>query len=273
MKPAAFGYVRPDSLDDALHRLASEGEGARVLGGGQSLGPMLNLRLARPHLLIDISRLPELRAHGRRGEMLEIGACVPHAAIEDGLVDDVTVGLLPRVARGIAYRAVRTRGTVGGSLAHADPAADWLSCFALLDARLVLAGPDGARRTVAAETFVSAPFTTALAPGEILASVRVPALSAEARWGWYKFCRKTGEFAEAIAAVVVDPARDVCRGVVGAVEGPPVVIEDAHWLVDGFDVERAMSMIDAGAPALDDYGRQVHLAALRRAAGQARMPA
>jgi len=273
VKPPAFDYIRPATLDAALECLADGGESARVLAGGQSLGPMLNLRLARPALLVDIARLPDLRTHGRRGDMLEIGACVPHAAIEDGLVDDVAAGLLPMVAGGIAYRAIRTRGTIGGSLSHADPAADWLSCLALLDARLVLARAGGRVREVAADRFMSAPFTTALAADEILTTVRVPVMSDRARWGWYKFCRKTGEFAEAIAAVVVDPARDVCRAVVGATEGRPVVIEDARWLLDGFDVDRAMAAIDAGAAGLDDYGRQVHLAALRRAVVQARAAA
>jgi carbon-monoxide dehydrogenase medium subunit len=97
------------------------------MAGGQSLGPMLNLRLAQPKQVIDISRLSELRQAKIEGNVLAIGACVTHAQIEDGDMPDVTLGLMPFVARGIAYRAVRNRGTIGGSIAHADPAADWLT--------------------------------------------------------------------------------------------------------------------------------------------------
>ena len=113
---------------------------AKVLAGGQTLGPMLNLRLAQPALLVDITRIPELAAVSEDADAVTIGATVTHAAIEDGRVPDPTGGFLARVARGIAYRAVRTRGTIGGSLAHADPAADWLSCLAALGAEVVIAG-------------------------------------------------------------------------------------------------------------------------------------
>src|SRR5262245_63464540 len=129
MKPVAFDYERPASIPEALQVLAGHAE-AKLLAGGQTLGPMLNLRLAQPALLVDITRIPELAAVAEDAEAVTIGATVTHAAIEDGRVPDPTGGFLARVARGIAYRAVRTRGTIGGSLAHADPAADWLSCLA-----------------------------------------------------------------------------------------------------------------------------------------------
>ena len=139
MKPAAFDYARPASIAEALQMLAARPD-AKVLAGGQTLGPMLNLRLAQPALLVDITRIPELAAVSEDADAVTIGATVTHAAIEDGRVPDPTGGFLAKVARGIAYRAVRTRGTIGGSLAHADPAADWLSCLAALGAEVVIAG-------------------------------------------------------------------------------------------------------------------------------------
>lgn len=252
MKPAAFDYERPDRLDDALGLLAAEG--ARVLAGGQSLGPMLNLRLAQPALLVDITRIAELRAAERVNGSLVLGACVTHAAIEDGQVPDATNGALASVAGGIAYRAVRNRGTVGGSLAHADPAADWVTCLSALGAEAVIAGADGERRVPVAG-FVSGAFETALRPGELLRGVSVPALSAGAKWGYYKFCRKAGDFAEAIGAVLSDG--DATRTVLGATSGAPIVIEGAY----------SDEAVRAALPAeMDAYDRQVHFVAAKRAA-------
>ena len=127
MKPVAFEYERATTLAEAAD-LLGHGDGfAKVLAGGQSLGPMLNLRLAQPDVLVDITSIPELTAVTDGRDAFEIGACVTHADIEDGRVADHTNGLLRHVAGRIAYRAVRNRGTIGGSIAHADPAADWIS--------------------------------------------------------------------------------------------------------------------------------------------------
>jgi len=143
MKPAQFGYLRPDTLAEAIGLLKECPQDARVMAGGQSLGPMLNLRLAQPKHVIDISRLRALCDSSMSGDTLAIGACITHAQIEDSKITDVTRGLLAQVAKGIAYRAVRNRGTLGGSLAHADPAADWLTTMIALDASLELAGANG----------------------------------------------------------------------------------------------------------------------------------
>src|SRR3954464_1451453 len=138
MKPASFSYARPATLSDAVHNLQSLTDQSRVIAGGQSLGPMLNLRLAQPKHLVDISRLEGLRKATIEGNLLAIGACTTHAEIEDGKIPDVTLGLMPFIARSIAYRAVRNRGTIGGSLAHADPAADWLTTAIAIDASVRL---------------------------------------------------------------------------------------------------------------------------------------
>lgn len=264
MKPAAFEYEKPSDVAGAV-KLIAAGEGmAKPIAGGQSLGPMLNLRLAQPTLLVDIRRIPELTQATESGDALTLGACVTHAAIEDGKVADTTKGLLAFVASNIAYRAVRNRGTLGGSLSHADPAADWVSTLMLLSAVAIVQGPRG-KREVPVEKFVLGAFETALAEDELLVAVRIPKLSKAARWGYYKFCRKTGEFAEAIGAVLVDPDRKVCRAVIGATNSAPFVIPDARAIADKFNPEEALRFVDAAGLGDDPYERQMHFAALKRA--------
>jgi CO/xanthine dehydrogenase FAD-binding subunit len=172
MKPVAFDYARPASVAEALGMLAASPD-AKVLAGGQTLGPMLNLRLAQPALLVDITRIPELAAVSEDAEGVTIGATVTHAAVEDGRVPDPTGGFLRQVARGIAYRAVRTRGTIGGSLAHADPAADLPVILAALNAAFVLQSSAGTR-TLQADEFITDFYTTAMNAGEVLTEVRIP---------------------------------------------------------------------------------------------------
>jgi carbon-monoxide dehydrogenase medium subunit len=259
MKPVAFDYECPTDLDAALALLSEAGSSGRVLAGGQSLGPMLNLRLAQPGLLVDITAIPELKIAVEQDDGMMLGACVTHAAIEDGTVPDVTNGALAAVAGGIAYRAVRNRGTIGGSLAHADPAADWVTCLAALGADAVIVGANGERRVPVSE-FMSGAFETALEVGEILRGVLIPNLSSAARWGYYKFCRKAGDFAEAIGAVLDDPARGVARTVLGATNARPIVIDGAY----GDDGVRAS--INARGGEMDAYEHQVHFVTAKRAA-------
>ena len=145
MKPVAFNYERPRTIAEAV-RLLSGNPDAKILAGGQTLGPMLNLRLVQPALIVDVTRIPELTRVEEDGSAVILGACVTHASVEDKRITDPSNGFLAAVAHGIAYRAVRTRGTIGGSLAHADPAADWLSCLTALGAEVLLTGPHGQRR-------------------------------------------------------------------------------------------------------------------------------
>jgi aerobic carbon-monoxide dehydrogenase medium subunit len=222
MKPAAFDYVRPATVAEALGALAGT-PGAKVLAGGQTLGPMLNLRLAQPAVLVDITRIPELAAVSEDKDAVTIGATVTHAAIEDGRIPDPTGGFLARVARGIAYRAVRTRGTIGGSLAHADPSADWLACLTALRADVLIAGPRGSRR-VPVQAFVRGAMETELAPEDLIVGIRIPRSSPGTRFGFHKICRKTGEFADAIGVVVADPEHDCICVVAGANTGRPLII-------------------------------------------------
>jgi carbon-monoxide dehydrogenase medium subunit len=179
-------------------------EGAKLVAGGQSLGPMLNLRLARPSVLIDVSRLDALRQIEDLGGAWRIGAGVTHARLED---TDLAGGeMLRAVAAAIAYRSIRT---IGGSLAHADPAADWPLALAALGASLNIRGPQP--RTILVEHFIRGAFTTVLQANELIESVEVPKLPRAGRHGFYKFCRKTGEFAEASAAAVFDPQSGAAR--------------------------------------------------------------
>ena len=266
MKPVAFDYERPRDLGAAFE-LLTRSSSAKIMAGGQSLGPMLNLRLAQPELVVDIRGIRELHEARDEGVSVVVGSCITHAAIEDGCVPDATLGLMRNIAAHIAYRAVRNRGTIGGSLCHADPAADWVSVLPLLSAVALIAGPQG-KREVEAQHFVTGAFSTVLAEDEILVGLRIPKLSAGARWGHYKFCRKPGEFAEAVGAVLIDPERDICRAIVGATHGAPYVIEDARFATEGFDSDRALAAMEAAGVADDPYERQIHHTALRRAALQ-----
>src|SRR5262249_5681380 len=159
-------------LREALELLGGAMD-AKVLAGGQTLAPMLNLRLAQPALLVDITRIAELAEVVETGDGLDLGATITHAAIEDGRVRDPTSGFPAGIAAGIGYRAIRTRGTIGGSLAHADPAADWLTCLTALGAELLLAGTGG-RRRVALSGFVRGAMATALEANELIVSIRLP---------------------------------------------------------------------------------------------------
>jgi carbon-monoxide dehydrogenase medium subunit len=276
MKPAPFDYERPGSLGEALELLAEPGIFSKVVAGSQSLGPMLNLRLAQPDLLIDICAIPELRSTADQRNYVDIGACVTHADIEDGRIPDVARGMLGFIAQRIAYRAVRNRGTVGGSLAHADPAADWISVFPLLRAEII-ARSSGRERRIAAESFMTSSFITALQPTEIIRAIRVPKLSSRARWGFYKFSQKAGEFAHAIGAVLYEPEIECFRAVIGAIESPPIIISDASNLFNGsfapdlaerLDSQVVLDLLDDKGVD-DDYTRQLAVVALKRAAKQA----
>jgi carbon-monoxide dehydrogenase medium subunit len=272
MKPAAFAYARPRTLEEAV-RLLAENPDAKLLAGGQTLGPMLNLRLVQPGLVVDITRIEELARVEDEGGFVTLGACVTHAAIEDGRITDPSNGFLAEVAHGIAYRAVRNRGTIGGSLAHADPAADWLSCLTAIGADILLTGPHG-RRRLALGDFVRGAMDTELRHDEIVDGVRIPKFAKGARAGFAKICRKTGEFAEAIGVAVSDAERGVLRLVAGATQGRPIVI-DASGTGSGAgfpsatDARALREELRLAGFTGDSYELNVHAAALGRAVERA----
>lgn len=271
MKAAAFDYHRAEDTLDALAALGRYGGDAKLLAGGCSLGPMLNLRLARPAALVDLRRVAELRKLTQSADRLGIGAGWTHAEIEDGVVPDVTRGFMRKIAGGIAYRPIRNRGTIGGSLVHADPAADWVNAMIALDATILIRGPGGERR-VPAQSFIAGAYTTQLKDNELVLAVEVPALSEAARWGWHKVCRKTGEFAMAIGAAIVDPPRGFARVVCGAIEKTPLVLPRASAAL-------AQRAPDTAAVALAEmeallgeqthFFKQLHTVAVERAIAEA----
>ena len=271
MKPAELSYTRPATLSEALATLHRHGDEARAIAGGQSLGPMLNLRLVQPKQLVDISRLEGLRKAAMEGGILAIGACVTHAEIEDGVSADVTRGLMPHVARGIAYRAVRNRGTIGGSMAHADPAADWLTTMIAMDAALRLSRSDGSRQIKVAD-FVRGALHTAISDGEIITQVLLPRLGSDARWGYAKYAKKPGDFAQSLAVAVVDPKRNFARVVLGRRAEPPALLRELSRLLTANprpppqDALRQAVEADLNDAKVDADDRTMHRAIVERAA-------
>jgi len=272
MKAPAVDYVRPRSLAEAVSLLAEHRGEARVIAGGQSLVAMMNLRLASPGLLIDISRLPELCSVADDANAVTLGACVTHSVIEDGRVADPSRRLMPRIAATLAYRAIRTRGTIGGSLALSDPAAEWPPVLTALNAEVMVCGPSGWRSVKCAE-FTTGVFETVLAADEIIESVRIPKLSADARWGYLKLCRKSGEFASALAVAIADHTRGHYRVVLGAANGAPLVLGDTSRLVSSGGREEMRNAVAADLNRaadrhFDEFQRNLHMVAAIRAVQQ-----
>jgi carbon-monoxide dehydrogenase medium subunit len=273
MKPSRFEYARASSVGEAVAMLADAGGEARVLAGGQTLGPMLNMRLAAPTRLVDVGGIVALKHVEVRPDVLRVGACVTHAALEDRRDPSPLGRLLSFVASTIAFRAIRNRGTVGGSLAHADPAADWPAVMTLLEARIVVASAAGQRK-VPMSQFMQGAFATAVAAGEVLEAIEIPMLSSATRWGYYKINRKTGEFPEATGGVVLDAERGRCRIVIGALDGAPMTMPDladrvARGGAAAADLETVSLAVHALAPRLDEVDLQLHAVAVRRAILQA----
>lgn len=229
MKPAPFSYHRPRTLAQALALLAEHGADAKLLAGGQSLGPMMNMRLAQPAQLIDLNALEGLDTIREAGDAIEIGALARHHALAGSALVRARCPLLAEAARSIGHYAIRSRGTLGGSLAHADPAAQLPLVAATLGAEIAMAGPRGERRLAAAKFFMSL-MTTALEPGEILVSVRMPKAAPGERHAYLQFSRRRGDFAiVAVAAtLLLDSAGLVerLRLGVGGVEDKPVALAE-----------------------------------------------
>jgi len=208
--PAKFDYTRPSTLDEAVSALAAGGEDAKVIAGGQSLLPLLRLRFSYPTVLVDLGGLDALRGVRDLGSELEIGALTTHYELTRDPLIAAHCGLLAEAAGTIADPAVRHRGTIGGALAHADPAGDLPAVITALDATLVAAGPGGSRSIAPADFFTDY-LTTSLAPGEILTSIRVPKLD-----GWGYRYEKFHVTAQAWAIVGVAAVAQRANGHVGA---------------------------------------------------------
>ena len=274
MRPAAFDYVRAGSIPEALDALADHDREARVLAGGQSLVPMMALRLARPEVLVDITRCPELLAHALDGPVLRVGAAVPDAVLERDPEVRAAHPLLVRTLSLIAHEEIRARGTLCGSLAHADPAAELPALLLATDGEVEVDGPGGPRRVPAAE-FFAGPFTSALDEGELVVAARLPVPGPGVGWAVDEIARRRGDFAlaGAVATVELDGSGRCSRVAVAlfGVASTPIRSRGAEEVLMGQRVDA--QVLDAAAAAgldgVDVLGDEVHApAAYRRDAGR-----
>ncbi|HEX3442943.1 MAG TPA: xanthine dehydrogenase family protein subunit M [Pseudolabrys sp.] len=207
MKPASFEYTRPDSLDDAIALLAEHDGDAKVIAGGQSLMPMMNFRLASPRMLVDIGRIADLNRIVIASDGVRLGALVRWRDIERHPTLRTSHPLLAAAIDHVAHYQIRNRGTVGGSIAHADPAAEMPGVAVACDAEIIVAGSAG-QRTIAAADFFTGALTTILQPDEIIIEVRLPAWPAGRRAAFEEFSRRKGDFALAGVAAFYDLDRE-----------------------------------------------------------------
>ena len=273
MKPAAFDYVIADSIDMAVASLADGGGDAKIIAGGQSLVPMLNFRLIRPSVLIDINRIGDLAFIKEAGKKICVGALTRHYQIETSPVIARHLPVLASAMTHVAHLAIRNRGTIGGSLSHADPAAELPMMALLLDAELHIASASG-KRTIAARDFFVGALTVDLARDDIVTEIALPKLPPKTGWGFEEVARRSGDFALAAAAAtltlsagVISQARIALTGV-----GPtPVRVAQAEELLVGqalepglidriIDVVRAAIEPETDLHASSDYRR--HLASV-----------
>jgi len=246
MKPAPFDYVQPDSVDEAVEVLAQYGDDARVIAGGQSLMPMLNMRLVRPYVLVDISRLPALSGTVDEDSVLAVGAAVTQGTLAAWPNLGVTLPLLAQALPYVGHFQTRNRGTVCGSLCHADPSSELPLCLALLGGEMDLQSSRGVR-TIAAGDFQRGILTTAKAPDELAVRARFPKASTNDSFAFREFCHRHGDFA--VVAVAAWRSGTAISLAVGGVADRPEVcrwdslpddsVEDAlndlAWVLGGSD--------------------------------------
>ena len=235
MKAAAFDYVKPKALHEALNLLEEAGEDARLIAGGQTLLATLNMRLSEPSVLIDITDIAELKGISVVGNSLRIGALVTHTEIEDSELVAKHAPLLKAAAPHIAHRAIRNLGTWGGSLAYGDPAAEWPACSLTLRATMIIQGPAGERRISAKDFFIDL-YTTSLEPDEILVATEIPLASKQEVFYFHELARRHGDYAVAGLAAVAQKQGDVltnCAFTFFSVGATPVMATAAQDLVDG----------------------------------------
>lgn len=266
MKPAPFSYAAPPTLQEALALLEAH-EDARIIAGGQSLVPMMNMRIAQPELLVDINRIEGLSGVRLENGTLVIGPLTRHADLAADALVMQHAPILAYAAGTIGHYAIRQRGTIGGSLAHADPAAQLPLICALLDAEIEVRSTGGTR-LIAATDFFETLFTTTLEPGEMIVAIRIRSLPPRLGWGFRLFNRRSGDYAEASVAALLgeEDGRTQVRLALGAVTSAPLRVDD---LLPDFDREdsdwpvRAAKAVAEAAPVEDserlpeEYRREV----------------
>lgn len=247
MIPVGFDYERPSSVDAALALLAERGEDASVLAGGHSLLPVMKLRLAAPELIIDISKLTELSYIRAEGDEVAIGAGTRHRLVESSDLLATEVPLLAAVARTVGDPQIRHRGTLGGSLAHADPASDLPAAVLALGGTVVLRGPDGTRSVPITE-FYTGVFSSVKEPNELITEIRVPRTGG-AGWAYEKFTRRANDWAIVGVAVV-----DGRVGLVNMGSTPLRASATEAALAEGKSIEDAAALADQGTEPPGDVG-------------------
>jgi carbon-monoxide dehydrogenase medium subunit len=269
MKPAKFEYHAPTTLDEAVARLAS-GVDARVLAGGQTLIPMMNFRLATPPVIVDLNRVAGLAYIKDDGDTVRIGAMTRQRAIEFSAVVAEKLPLLAKAIRLVGHLPTRTRGTIGGSIANADPAAEIPMVLQALEGTVVAQGPKGERSIAAAELFRDA-MTTALAPDEILVEIRLPAAMAKAGCAIEEFARRKGDFAIAAVAAVIERKDGSKNGIkarlaTAGISACPQRLHAAEQILErqGLDDSAIAQAAAAAAEAVDPLADRNASAAYRR---------
>jgi carbon-monoxide dehydrogenase medium subunit len=269
--PAAFEYERPESVDAAIESLARYGDDAKLLAGGHSLLPLMKLRLATPSVLVDIGRLQDLAYVRTEGDEVRIGALTKHCDVESSDVLAEAAPLLAHVAGQVGDPQVRHRGTIGGSIAHGDPASDLPAALLALRGSLVVKGPSG-ERVIAADDFFTGFLETALAPDELLTEIRVPAV-AGAGWSFQKFNRRAQDWAIVGVAAVLDGSAGI--GLVNMGSAPVRSVGAEAALGGGASAVDAAARADEGLdPPADlnataDYRRHLARVLTRRAIQEA----
>lgn len=255
MKPPNFVYHAPQTLPELLETLEETGDEAVVLAGGQSLLPMLNLRLATPSHVIDLGRVPGLDSISSTNDGVQVGAMVTHRRMETDATVAATIPLARHAAGYVGYRSIRNRGTVGGSVAHADPAAEWPIVLLALDGEVGLASVRG-RRSVAAEDFFESVYTTAKQPDEVVTSLRFSRRFAHS-WGFSEFQRRTGDFATvAVAVTCVAEAGEIteARVAIAGVSDRPLRCREAEAALAAGSATVATDAAEAASDSVDPIG-------------------
>jgi aerobic carbon-monoxide dehydrogenase medium subunit len=267
MKASAFSYARATSVANALELLVAHGDGAKVLSGGQSLMPAMNLRLISPEFIVDIGEIAELRGIAVNGNILRVGALTRHVDLQKSPDVAAHAPLLAEAIAHVAHPAIRNRGTIGGSLAHADPASELPACMVALNAVIVVKGQAGERR-IAAEDFFKGIYETDLSPQELLTAVELPVARKNSAYFFHEFARRHGDYAIAglaAQAIVQGEAFDELRLVYFAVGDRPVLTRAANRLVKTAVTPAAVSDASTAlGEELDPQDDQQASAAMRR---------
>jgi aerobic carbon-monoxide dehydrogenase medium subunit len=267
MKAAAFAYARAKSVGDALQLLAAHGDRAKVLSGGQSLMPAMNLRLISPDLIVDIGGISELRGIVVQGDVLRIGALARHVDVQRSPDIAAFAPLLAEAVAHVAHPAIRNRGTLGGSLAHADPAAELPACMLALDATIVVIGTEGERR-IAAVDFFQGIFQTALSAEDLLVAVELPISQKSRVHFFHEFARRHGDYAIAGLAAHADIEAGIftrLRPAFFAVGDRPFLAKAADRLINAMVTPKLLSEVsDSVGDELDSQDDQQASGAMRR---------